>query len=132
MKELKITTGVAAALLAAGCGQSRDADNGWTASQDVAVCVDKDGKRVPDGQCPRQQFASGHPYPAGSPFLWYYIGRSQALPYYGDVVRGGGYRPAAGRSYFRAPSVTSMTRSTAIARGGFGSSARGLSGRGGS
>ncbi|WP_174291847.1 hypothetical protein [Sphingomonas bacterium] len=124
MKDLKITTGVAAALLAAGCGQQ---DNGWTADRDTAVCVDQQGKRVPDDQCPGQRHAGGG---MGSAFLWYYLGRQSALPYYGEPVRGGSFTPAAGHSYFRAPAATAFTRSAAVARGGFGSSARSFGGAG--
>ena len=126
MKQLTITTGVAAALLAGGCGQ-QSADNGWTADRDTAVCVDKQGKRVPDGQCPQQRVAStGHI--GASPFLWYYLGRMSSVPYYGERVGGGSFAPSAGHSYFRAPSSTAMSRSSAISRGGFGASARGSSG----
>ena len=135
MKDLKFTTGVAAALLAAplatGCNQQQD--NGWTADRDTAVCVDKEGHRVPDSQCPQQRQAVASSF--GSPFLWYYLGRQSSLPYYGDTVRGGSYAPTAGHSYFRAPAGTAMTRSASsrggsIARGGFGSSARGFGGAG--
>lgn len=121
MKELRITTGVAAALLASACSSQAD-DNGWTADRDTAVCVDKQGMRVPDNQCPQQRHAVATSF--GSPFLWYYLGRNAALPYYGDRVTGGSYAPTVGRTYFRSPGVTSMTRATAIARGGFGASAR--------
>ena len=133
MKDLKITTGVAAALLAAGCGQQQEQDNGWTAAQDTAVCVDKQGQRVPDDKCPQQRHAATSSF--ASPFLWYYLGRSAALPYYGDRVGGGSYAPTAGHSYFRAPAGTAVTRaaavrSGAISRGGFGASARGFGGAG--
>ena len=134
MKDLKFTTGVAAALLAApfaaGCSQQ---DNGWTADRDTAVCVDKEGKRVPDNQCPQQRHAVASGF--NSPFLWYYLGRQSSLPYYGEAVRGGSYAPTAGHSYFRAPAGTAMVRSASsrggsIVRGGFGSSAHGFGGAG--
>ena len=128
MKDLRITTGIAAALLAAGCSR-QDPDNGWTADRDTAVCVDQQGHRVPDGQCPRQRSA-GIGGGMGSAFLWYYIGRQSAVPYYGDVVRGGSYAPSAGRSYFRAPASTAMSRASAVSRGGFGSSAHASGGSG--
>ena len=127
MKELGITTGVAAALLAGACSQGQP-DNGWTADKDTAICVDQQGHRVPDGQCPQQRVASAGGGIGASPFLWYYLGRASAVPYYGDRVSGGSYAPAAGRSYFRAPAATAMTRSAAISRGGFGSSARSFGG----
>jgi hypothetical protein len=127
MKDLRITTGVAAALLASACGQSADeGDNGWVADRDTAVCVDQQGARVPDDKCPQQRHAVASSF--GSPFLWYYLGRSSALPFYGDRVSGGAYAPTAGSTYYHAPGVTAMTRSAAIARGGFGSSARSVAG----
>lgn len=135
MKDLTFTTGVAAALLAApfaaACSQQQD--NGWTADRDTAVCVDQQGRRVPDGQCPQQRQAVASSY--ASPFLWYYLGRRSALPYYGDTVRGGSYAPTAGHSYFRAPAGTAMARSASsrggsVTRGGFGASAHGAGGAG--
>ena len=124
--ELRITTGVAAALLASGCGHQ---DNGWTAQQDTAVCTDKAGQRVADGNCERQRYA-GHGGGVGNAFLWYYLVRNSAVPYYGERVRGGSYNRTAGTSYFRAPAGSSMSRSSAVSRGGFGSSARGFGGVG--
>lgn len=137
MKELKITTGVAAALLAAACGQQEEADNGWTADRDTAVCVDKAGNRVPDGQCPQagQAVAAGGGHV--SPFLWYYLGRQSAVPYYGERVGGGSYAPVGGHSYARASAAMTGTRSAvasaragggSIVRGGFGASAHGGAG----
>ncbi len=124
--DLKITTALAATLLAAGCQQQPD--NGWTADRDTAVCVDRAGKRVPDAQCPRTAYAgqSG----GVSPFLWYYLGRSASVPYYGEPVRGGSFAMRPGSSYSRAPAFTAVTRAGAISRGGFGSSAHGGEGGG--
>lgn len=132
MKDLRITTGVAAALLVGACGSQ---DHGWTADRDTAICVDKQGQRVPDGQCPAQRTASSGSSGLGTAFLWYYLGRSSAVPYYGERAYGGGYAPAGGHAYSRAPMATAMTRgaavrSGAISRGGFGSSARGMGGIG--
>ena len=125
MKDLTITVGVAAALLAGGCSSKPD-DNGWTADKDTAICVDKDGKRVPDAQCPQQRVAHANSF--GSPFLWYYLGRSAAVPYYGERAFGGGYAPTVGHSYVRAPAGSArvapagFVRSGSVTRGGFGSS----------
>lgn len=121
--DLKITTALAATLLAASCQRE---DNGWTADRDTAVCVDHSGNRVPDAQCPRTYTSGG----VGSLFLWYYLGRSSVVPYYGEPVRGGSFTGRAGTSYFRAPAQTAVTRAAAISRGGFGSSARGGEGGG--
>lgn len=114
--DLKITTGVAAALLASGCGQK---DNGWVADKDTAVCTDKQGQRVADDNCQRPHVGGGV---GSSAFLWYFLGRNSAVPYYGERVRGGSFSRAPGTSYFRAPAGSSMTRAAAISRGGFGSS----------
>lgn len=125
--ELKITTAIAAALLAGAC--SSQSDNGWkTADRDTAICTDKSGNRVPDANCPQQRTYGGGG--VSSAFLWYYLGRNSAVPYYGERVGGGSFQRAAGTSYFRAPAETSMSRSAAISRGGFGSSARGFGGAG--
>lgn len=127
--DLKITTGVAAALVATACSQQ---DNGWTTDRDTALCVDKTGKRVPDDQCPRQAREGGYHGGSGigTAFLWYYLGRNSVIPPYGEPVRGGSFSRVAGASYVRAPAATGFTRAGAISRGGFGSSARGGGGFG--
>lgn len=129
-RQLTMTTAMAAALLALpGCSS----DNGWeevVADNDTAVCVDKDGKRVEDSQCMQQQASASTGGHGGvSPFLWYYLGRSSRVPYYGDSVRdprfsGGSYQQRAGASYFLAPEASRMTRSAAVSRGGMGSRGR--------
>ena len=132
MKELTITVGVAAALMTGAC--SKPQDNGWTADRDTAICVDKQGNRVPDGQCPQQRVATTTGF--GSPFLWYYLGQRSAVPYYGERVFGGSYAPTVGRSYYGAPAGSARTapagfsRSASVSRGGFGSSAHGFGGAG--
>lgn len=125
--ELKITTAIAAALLAAACSEKPDDSWGETAARDTAICTDRNGQRVPETNC--QQRAS-HGGGAGSAFLWYYLASSSVVPYYGDRVGGGSYQRAPGARYFRAHAASSMTRSAAISRGGFGSSARGFGGAG--
>ena len=80
--ELKITTAIAAALLAGAC--SSQADNGWeTADRDTAICSDKSGNRVPDANCQQRPSYGGGG--VGSAFLWYYLGRNSAVPYYGGA-----------------------------------------------
>lgn len=125
--DLKITTAIAAALLAGAC--SPQDDNGWgeTADRNTAICTDRSGHRVPEANCQRQG-AYGGGGGGSNAFLWYYLGRSSVVPYYGDPVRGGSYQRATGASYFRAPAASSMTRSAAISRGGFGSSAESFGG----
>lgn len=116
---LRITTAIAAAMMASACGQQQRSWDDNYAQRDTAVCVDKQGRRVPDQQCSRGGGGGG-----SSAFLWYYLGRSSALPYYGEAARGGSYSRAPGATYFHAPSSMASTRATAISRGGFGSTAR--------
>jgi hypothetical protein len=126
-KQLFMTPAMAATLLAAtGCSSAEDDWNqDAIAQQDTAVCVDSSGTRVDDDRCDDDRYRGG-----SSAFLWYYIGRSSALPYYGDSIRDrrfagrGSYRPVPGASYQRAPASTRVTRSQAVSRGGFGSSSR--------
>lgn len=121
-KNILLTATLAAAIAAtaAGCSQrSGYSDDGYYGDRDrnTAICTDKKGKRVPDRYCQRGSSGS-------SAFLWYYLGRSSAIPYYGDTVRGGSYTRTAGATYFHAPVNANVTKSTAVSRGGFGSSAR--------
>ncbi len=122
---------ISAAVLA-GCDRK---SNDWQASsstttQPTRVCVDKDGKRVPDEQCPAPgtQVHSGGGI--GNAFLWYYLGtqmanRPYAVPPMGGAVSGGGYIPTAGVSYGRAPGVSG------VSRGGFGGIGARMGGFGG-
>lgn len=129
-KQLTMTTAMAAALLALpGCSSRDDWNEDVVADRDTAVCVDKNGVRVDDSQCaPRQQQAyHGGGGGMGSAFLWYYIGRNAAVPYYGDSVRdqrfsGGSYTARANTRYEPSPVASRMTRSTAVSRGGLGRS----------
>ncbi|WP_294390390.1 hypothetical protein [uncultured Sphingomonas sp.] len=123
-KELTITTAVAAALMAAGCDRRPPE---WTAQQDTAICTDRQGKRVPDRNCEQRGHGAYGGNGASSAFMWYFLGRNSQVPYYGEAARGGSYSGTTGRSYFRAPSGSAMTRSAAISRGGFGSSAHSFS-----
>lgn len=116
--ELKWTAAAASALIVAGCDQQAPPPP-QAAPQNTAVCVDHAGNRVADDQCARPAAHVGV-----SPFLWYYLGRQSALPYYGQRVAGGSFTRTAGATYFHAPVSYSMTRAAAISRGGFGSSAR--------
>ncbi len=133
-KHLTMTTAMAAALIALpGCSGGDDWNEDVYASGDTAICVDKEGKRVDDDQCSKDRvhYSGGG---GSSAFLWYYLGRSSAVPYYGDSIRDkryagqGSYQPRPGASYTSAPSSTRMTRSAAVSRGGFGSSGRSFGG----
>lgn len=129
-KQLSMTTAMAAALVALPACSSND---GWNedviADRDTAVCVDKQGSRVDDDLCDDDRGRSG----GSSAFLWYYIGRNSAVPYYGDSIydrryarqgRQGTFAPQPGVNYARAPASTKMSRSQAVSRGGLGSSSR--------
>lgn len=127
-----MTTAMAAALLALpACSSSDEWNEDVVADKDTAVCVDKEGKRVEDGRCGTQAAYHGGGGGIGaSPFLWYYLGRSSAIPYYGDSINDrrfagrGSFEPRQGVAYARAPAAAGMTRSRAVSRGGLGSSGR--------
>ncbi len=119
MKILLNFTLLAGAAALSGCDQSPP---DWTARQDVAVCV-RDGVRVPDGNCPGASYG-------GASGAWYYFPRGTVIPYYGDRAAGGSFTRTAGATYFHAPVETSVGRSVAVARGGFGSSAHAFGGVG--
>jgi hypothetical protein len=125
-KQLIMTTAMSAALAALPACSSND---GWNedvyADRDTAVCVDQQGRRVDDDLCDDDYDGGG-----SSAFLWYYLGRSSAVPYYGDSIYDRRYKGKGtfarqpGVSYGRAPASTAMTRSQAVSRGGLGSSGR--------
>lgn len=133
-KQMFMTTAVAAALAGLPACSSNTSNNGWNedviADRDTAVCVDQAGARVDDDLCDDDRPRSGG---MGNAFLWYYIGRNSAVPYYGDSIhdrrysrysRYNSFSPRPGVSYGRAPTSTRMTRSQAVSRGGLGSSSR--------
>jgi hypothetical protein len=126
-KQLALTTAMAATLIALpACSTEDDWDGNYVADRDTAVCVDQNGYRVDDDYCDSNGFRGSH--------AWYYMGRGSRIPYYGDSVRDarlgfvGSTAPTAGVDYARAPTAASMTRSAAVARGGFGSSGRSFGG----
>jgi hypothetical protein len=123
-KQLLLTTTMAATLGSLGACSSNDE---WSSDQyaeyDTAVCVDQRGLRVPDDQCDDDAY-----YGRSSGHGWYYINRGGKVPYYGDSVVNqrmgftGSTIADGNKVYSRAPASTAMSRSTAVARGGFGSS----------
>jgi hypothetical protein len=126
-KQLFMTTAMAATLVALpSCSSNYGWDDEVVASQDTAVCVDQEGRRVDDDLCNDNDYRGG----GSSAFLWYFIGRSAAVPYYGDSIHHrryagrGSFAPQPGVSYGRAPASTRMTRSQAVSRGGLGSRGR--------
>ncbi|HEY0149722.1 MAG TPA: hypothetical protein VGB70_12065 [Allosphingosinicella sp.] len=136
-KQIFMTTAMAAALAGLPACSSNDDWNGDViADRDTAVCVDQQGQRVDDDRCSDDRSRGSG---VGSAFLWYYIGRSAAVPYYGESIhdrrysryaRYNSYSPRAGVSYARAPASTRMSRSQAVSRGGLGSSSRRFGGSG--
>ena len=137
-KQMFMTTAMAAAL--AGLPGCSSDNNGWNeeviADRDTAVCVDQQGQRVDDDLCDNDRPRTSG---MGNAFLWYYIGRSAAVPYYGDSIhdrrysryaRYNSFSPRPGVAYGRAPATTRMTRSQAVSRGGLGSSSRRFGGSG--
>ncbi len=127
-KAFVLTATCAAALAVSAC--QKEPQQAWNgdvqSTQATAVCVDQEGKRVPDSRCGsmRQANSGGGGFSAADAFLWYYLGRSMSMPYYGEPVRGGSYTPAPNTNYARAPSTMNTTRSAAVSRGGLGSSSR--------
>lgn len=118
---LTLTTAIATSLVA--CGPSPSSSGSWDdytqySDRDTAVCVDRrTNQRIADSNCDRN--GSG-----GNAAFWYYMGRYSAVPYYGERVSGGTFTRSPNVSYYRAPPTTSMSRSDAISRGGFGSTGR--------
>lgn len=135
-KQLSMTTAMAAALLSLpGCSSNDEWNEDVVADRDTAICVDKQGNRVDDNQCARTNVVH-HGGGSGvvTAFLWYYLGRNSAVPYYGESIRSpryagfGSYAPRSGVDYARAPAASRMTRSAAVSRGGLGSSGRSFGG----
>lgn len=127
-KQLILTTAMAATLGSlSGCASNDEWSDGEIADSDTAVCVDQNGNRVDDDFCDDHRHY-------GHGVGWFYINRGSRLPYYGDSVYDkrlgikGSTKADASKPYFRAPASTAMTRSAAVARGGFGSSSRGFGG----
>ena len=130
-KQLAMTSAMAAVLIAVpACTSNDDWNEDVVATRDTAICVDQQGERVDDDLCDNDGYRGG----GSNAFLWYYMRRSSPIPYYGDSIHHrrysgyGSYQPASGIAYGRAPVSTSMKRSQAVSRGGFGSTARSYGG----
>lgn len=106
---LPITTAISAAMLAcAACGNRE-----WQTSDNVRVCVDSAGNRIPEDRCYSQPY-DGYGY---SPYRWYYISRGGYVPYYNYPVSGGSWTPSPAGGYQSAPAAAPAG---AVTRGGFG------------
>lgn len=123
-RSTSVTLGVTALLAAGltGCGGSSGDDVN-------AVCVDQQTQqRVDDDQCDNDPDNGSI---AGSPFLWYFLGRASAVPAFGVPIVGyaGSFSPPSslGRLHTglpRAGAAKGYTggKVTKVSRGGFGSS----------
>ena len=104
-KAALVTVLAVAAGLLGGCGR-----------QDVRVCADASGWRLPDDDCTR--YSTG----GGGSGGWLYINGGGA-PAVGERVQGGSTFPKAGARYGAAPEG-------GIGRGGFGGSGEGFGAHG--
>lgn len=127
-KQLFLTSAMAATL--SGCSSEPDWDGTVYARNDTAVCVDQNGYRVDDDYCDTRSTGRFYTHSHG----WYYVRSGSPVPYWGESVNdkrygfSGSRTPTPGAVYGRAPAETAVARSTAIARGGFGSSGRSFGG----
>lgn len=125
-KKLTFTATLAAALT--GLSACSDGPREVVAENDTRICVDEWGSRIDDDYCEDDYRRSG----SGAAFL--YLRKGSPIPYYYDNVRDKKYAKYLSRSPLpgavRAPSSFSMSRSSAVSRGGLGSSSRSF-GRGG-
>lgn len=121
-KNLALTTAMAATLASlSGCSSSNGWDDDVVVDRDTRVCVDQNGYRVEDDRCNQ-----GRHY-GGSSHAWFYVGRGNRVPFYGDRVNDpglglkGSYFPDKGTQYASAPAKANLVRTASMARGGFGS-----------
>jgi hypothetical protein len=125
-RKLKLTASLAAALTGlSGCASER---RELLAEDNVRICVDEWGSRIDDDYC---EDDDGYRRGVGS-FL--YLRKGSPIPYYYDNVKDRKYAKYVSRSplpgFIRPPASANMARSSAVARGGLGSSSRSF-GRGG-
>jgi hypothetical protein len=97
---LALVPAVSSALLAFGCGQPQPAPPAATVGDSSPVCVDSQGRRVPDDRCRDRSRTFYH---------WYYSSH------------GGAVVPIGGSSH--SFSSGSSSHPSSVTRGGFGSSA---------
>lgn len=118
-KQFVLTSTILASLAACSSQPSMDED-GWTSDRETAICVNKEGQRIDDDACDDDDGSNGMATAA----MWYFIGANSRVPYYGERAYGGSTVRKSGVSYYKAPAATQVTKSQAVSRGGFGSSAR--------
>jgi len=99
---LALVPAVSSAMLAFGCGQSQPAPPAASFSDSSPVCVDSQGRRVPDDRCRDRSPTFYH---------WYHSSH------------GGAFVPIGGSAGGRSFSHGSSSHPSSVTRGGFGSSA---------
>lgn len=131
-KHLALTTAMAATLAGlSGCSSQNEWGDDVVVDRDTRVCVDQNGYRVEDNRCGQRSGMGGI---GTSALLWYYVGRGNRVPYYGDRVNDpqlgfkGSYFPTKGAQYASAPAKSNLVRTTSVSRGGFGSTGRSFGG----
>ena len=124
-KKLTLTATLAATLTGLSGCSSRSGEQ--LAQQNTRICVDDDGDRIEDRYCNDRRYGGGG-------FAFLYLRRGSPIPYFYDNVRDPKYAKFASRAplsgFQPAPAFSNMSRSSAVSRGGLGSSGRSF-GRGG-
>jgi hypothetical protein len=112
MKKFGLMFTVATATMLVSCG-SANANDGWTADEDTAICTDRQGNRVDEDRCDDDARRGG------GMFFWYFMSRGGYVPPMGHKVhksKYGSYKKSPGKSYYPASRYSSHSSS----RGGFG------------
>ena len=104
---LVLVPAVSSAMLAFGCSRPQATPPTATAGDSSRVCVDAQGRRVPDDQCRDDRPTSRSP----SFYHWY------------SVSHGGAFVPIGGFAGGHSFSHGSTSHPSSVTRGGFGSSA---------
>lgn len=124
-KSATVTLGVTALLASSLTGCSSGSGESTN-----AICVDATTQqRIDDSKCDDDPHDGSL---AGSPFLWYFLGRASAVPPFGGSILGfgGGYRPInSGRIYTgisgSGAAAGAAKGKATVSRGGFGRSSGG-------
>jgi hypothetical protein len=120
-KKLTLTATLAAALTGlAGCSSG---PREVLAEDNTRICVDEFGSRIDDDYCDDDD---GYRRSGGGLATFLYLRKGSPIPYYYDNVRDKKYANYLSRTplpgYVRAPASSNMSRSSAVSRGGLGSS----------
>lgn len=129
MKSLPIVTALASVVVLAACNQNNSKNSGWSASNNTRICVDAKHNRVSDDHCNQPNNNSSGFDNGAVLWTWYYLNRGSFVPPIGSIVNGGYRTPLPNTNYlsssesFSRASSSTVSRSSPISRGGFGSSA---------